>query len=99
MFQNPRNTPVKVTMDDAEISSLHVSQNIPQNSPMEVRIRESTFDFVCVLCVRHVWCPLDGCNALISQRDNYTVKSQCVQYKRTHSRGHNIIMNRPFYTN
>ena len=73
MFQNPRNTPVKVTMDDAEISSLHVSQNIPQNSPMEVRIRESTFDFVCVLCVRHVWCPLDGCNALISQQDNCTV--------------------------
>ena len=34
--QNPRNTPVKVTMDETEISSLHVSQNIPQNSPMEV---------------------------------------------------------------
>ena len=34
--QNPRNTPVKVTMNDASISSLHVSQNIPQNSPMEV---------------------------------------------------------------
>ena len=25
-------------MDEAEISSLHVSQNIPQNSPMEVSI-------------------------------------------------------------
>ena len=63
MFQNPRNTPVKVTMDDAEISSLHVSQNIPQNSPMEVRIRESivsqgtraqhltlSVSCVCVMC-------------------------------------------------
>merc|ERR1712048_1551955 len=40
-FQNPRNTPVKVTMNDATISQLHVSQNIPQKSPMEVTMEKA----------------------------------------------------------
>ena len=34
-------TPVTVTMDEAQISHLHVSQNIPQRSPMTVRMMEA----------------------------------------------------------
>ena len=38
MLQNPRNTPVTLKMKDAELTNVHVSQNVPQRSPMEVEI-------------------------------------------------------------
>ena len=37
VVQNPVNTPVMVRMDRAHQSFLHVSQNVPTNSPLEVR--------------------------------------------------------------
>ena len=50
---------------------------------------------LCGVCVCGVRCPLDGCDAPIGQRGKTTVQShQCVQYRCTHSRGHNIHMNR-----
>ena len=38
MLQNPKNTPVTLKMKDAELTHVHVSQNVPQRSPMEVEI-------------------------------------------------------------
>ena len=38
MLQNPKNTPVTLKMKDAELTHIHVSQNVPQRSPMEVEI-------------------------------------------------------------
>ena len=38
MLQNPKNTPVTLKMKDAELTHVHVSQNVPQRSPMEVVI-------------------------------------------------------------
>ena len=43
-----------------------------------------------------VWCPLDGCDALIGQRDNCTVTVSmysCTVHVYT-QHGHNIVMNR-----
>ena len=43
-----------------------------------------------------VWCPLDGCDALIGQRDNCTVTvslCSCTLHVYT-QHGHNIVMNR-----
>ena len=37
-FQNPKNTPVTLNMKKAELTNIHVSQNVPQRSPMEVKI-------------------------------------------------------------
>ena len=38
MLQNPKNTPVTLKMKDAELTQIHVSQNVPQRSPMEVNM-------------------------------------------------------------
>ena len=37
VVQNPVDTPAIVRMDHAHQSFLHVSQNVPTNSPLEVR--------------------------------------------------------------
>ena len=38
LFQNPKNTPVTLTMKNAELNNIHVAQNVPQRSPMTVTI-------------------------------------------------------------
>lgn len=39
-FQNPGSTSVKLMMDKPKMTQIHVSQNVPYNSPMEVEIND-----------------------------------------------------------
>ena len=56
------------------------------------RAQHLTLSVWCVC----VWCPLDGCDVLISQRDNCTVTVNmysCIVHVCT-QHGHSIVMNR-----
>ena len=39
-FQNPGTTSVKLNMESPKMTQIHVSQNVPYNSPMEVTIND-----------------------------------------------------------
>ena len=39
-FQNPGSSSVKLNMDGPKMTQIHVSQNVPYNSPMEVTIND-----------------------------------------------------------